>query len=74
MAGIDLTTAETKLALWLEAETKIAAGQRIAVEGHDLTRADLASVRDQIDYWQGWTTRLASRSGGIALGRAVFRG
>jgi len=74
MPGIDLTTAETKLSLWLDAETKIAAGQRIAVEGHDLTRADLRQVREQIDYWQRWVTRLSARATRAPLQRAIFRG
>ena len=74
MAGIDLTTAETKLALWLDAEAKLAVGQRVQLGDRVLWRSDLEQVRGQIEYWQGWVTRLSNRASGISLARAVFRG
>ena len=74
MAGIDLTTAETKLTLWLDAEAKLAVGQRVQLGDRVLWRSDLEMVRGQIEYWQGWVVRLSNRASGISLGRAVFRG
>jgi hypothetical protein len=70
MAGIDLTTAEAKLALWLAAEEKLTLGQSVSVDvdgnRQDLTRADLDAVGQRIAYWDRWCKRLsttARRSG-----------
>lgn len=60
MSGIDLTTAEAKLATWLAAEEKIADNQSYQVAGRTYTRADLADVQKQIDYWDRKVQRLSS--------------
>ena len=56
MAGITQSIAEAKLSLWLEAEAALAASQSytIDVEGNtrSLTRANLAEVRQQIEFWE----------------------
>lgn len=59
MPGIDYATAAAKLALWLDAEGKIALGQTVAVEGRTLARADLGAVREQLEYWNRYCQRLA---------------
>lgn len=51
MAGITKKEAQRHLDIWLEAETQIATGQSYQIGSRMLTRADLASVRKQIDYW-----------------------
>lgn len=51
MAGITKKEAQRHLDIWLEAEAKIATGQSYQIGSRMLTRADLASVRKQIDYW-----------------------
>jgi hypothetical protein len=71
MAGIDIPTAEAKLALWLAAEEKVAAGQSVAADGRVLTRANLAEIADRIDYWNGHVQRLTR--GGRTLTRVTTR-
>ena len=71
MAGLDLTTAEAKLAIWLDAEEKIASGQSISLDGRTLTRADLADVGKRIDFWDQRCKRLAGRSGRSGIVRVV---
>ena len=51
MAGITKDEAKKHLNIWLEAEAQIATGQSYQIGTRQLTRADLASVRKQIDYW-----------------------
>lgn len=51
MAGITKEEAQKHLDIWLEAEAQIATGQSYQIGTRQLTRADLASVRKQIDYW-----------------------
>lgn len=72
MAGIDYTTAEAKLALWLDAESKVASGQSVSFDGRTLTRANLAEISANINQWDQRCKRLnPSRS---AIARAVIRG
>ena len=66
MAGIDLTTATSKLTEYLAAETKVLAGQDVTIDGTRFTRADLAAVQKGIDIWNGRIQRL-SRVGGMLV-------
>ena len=58
MAGITLAQAEAKLATWLAAEDKVAAGQEYSVSGRSLKRADLGMIRETIEYWDTKVQRL----------------
>ena len=51
MAGITKEQAEAKLQTWMEAEEKIASGQGCSIGDRRLTRADLYTVRGEIEYW-----------------------
>lgn len=51
MAGITKEQAEAKLQTWMEAEEKIASGQGYSIGDRSLTRADLYTVRGEIEYW-----------------------
>lgn len=51
MAGITLETARNKLEEWLEAESAVASAQSYRIGSRELTRADLASIRKQIEFW-----------------------
>lgn len=62
MAGLDLSTAEAKLAEYLAAETAVLAGQDITIDGTRFTHADLAAVQKGIEIWNSRIMRL-SRSG-----------
>ena len=57
--GITLQTSIARLQDYLDAEKKVLAGQDVTFEGRRLTRADLSSVRNGIDYWNGWIQRLS---------------
>lgn len=63
MAGIDLATAQAKLATWLAAEETVATGQSYTIGGRSLTRANLREIREQIEYWNNWVQRLESTGG-----------
>jgi hypothetical protein len=67
MSGITLATAQEKLNLWLSAEGAVALGQSVAHEGKALTRANLAQIREQIDYWQAQVQRLSRTRTGIYI-------
>lgn len=41
-----------RLAIWLEAEAKIAINQSYSLENRNFNRANLAQVRDQIKFWR----------------------
>lgn len=64
MAGIDLTTAETKLQELLDAHTAVCSGQSVAVDGRSLTRANLADIESGIAFWDRQCKRLDARSTG----------
>lgn len=64
MAGIDLTTAETKLAELIAAHAAILSGQRVEMEGRSLTRANLADVQAGIEFWDQKAQRLSARAAG----------
>jgi hypothetical protein len=71
MAGLDYLTAESKLALWLDAEEKVASGQSVSFDGRQLTRANLAEIGERISFWDQRCKRLnPSRH---SLSRAVAR-
>ncbi|MFA5387197.1 MAG: DUF6148 family protein [Candidatus Paceibacterota bacterium] len=58
MAGITLAQAEAQLAAWLEASTKVAAGQAYSIGGRSLTRANANYIKDQIEFWNSMTKSL----------------
>jgi hypothetical protein len=70
MAGITLEQAETKLQLWLDADDKVARSQYYMMGDRQLTRANAAEIRQNIDYWQRKVDRL-SRGGGLPMMRGL---
>lgn len=69
MAGIDLATAESQLATWLEALTAVASGQSVNVAGRTLTRANLREIGEQVTFWDRQVQRLSR--GGIRVSGGV---
>ncbi len=59
MAGITLAQAEAQLAVWLDANTKVASGQSYSIGGRSLSRTDASEIREQINYWDGWVRKLS---------------
>ena len=76
MAGIDITTARTHLAAWLEAELQLTTNQSYTIGSRSLTRANLGEVKQQITFWQNQIAKLeneAARKGRNRIMRAVPR-
>ena len=75
MAGITLEQAQAKLQTWMDAEEKIASGQGYAIGDRRLTRADLYTVRGEIEYWNNMVKRLetAEQTGRNRMYRFVPR-
>ena len=69
MAGIPLTQAETQLAAYIAAETKVLSGQAYEINGRRMTRANLAEIHQGMDYWDKKVKELSANSQG--RGRAV---
>lgn len=69
MAGITLTQAETQLAAYVAAENKVLQGQAYEISGRRLTRANLAEIRDGMDYWDRKVKELTNSASG--RGRAA---
>ena len=69
MAGITLAQAETQLAAYLAAETKILAGQKVEIDGQALTRAHLEFVQAGIATWNNRVRDLSERSRGRGRSR-----
>lgn len=69
MAGITLEIAETKLALWLDAESTLATSQQYEIQtgtgsSRMLRRADLAEVREQVKFWDAKVNSLTTAAAG----------
>lgn len=60
-ATITLARAQSELAAWLDASTKLAAGQTVSLNGRSLTRADAGHVQSMINYWSRMEASLLSR-------------
>ena len=69
MAGITLANAEAKLAEWLEADSKVASSQYYMIDGKQLTRANAAEIRQNIEFWDRQVKRLSR--GGLKIQRGV---
>lgn len=63
MAGITLTHAQSMLDKWLAAEEAVAVrGQSFQLGDRQLTRANVAWIRDRIDYWDRKVRQLTPRT------------
>lgn len=64
MTGITLAQAQSQLEAYLAAEQKILLGQKVAIDGQELTRANLDAVQAGITAWDARVKSLtASRRG-----------
>ena len=61
-----LETARFHLNAWLEAELEVTTHQSYTIGSRSLTRANLAEIRKQIEFWQNEVDRLENieKSGG----------
>ena len=62
--AMDQATAQSHLDQWLAADLAVATGQSYSIAGRALTRVDTATIRDQINYWQGVVNALAGKAAG----------
>lgn len=69
MAGITLAQAETQLAAYLDAETKVLSGQSYQFQGRTLTRANLSEIRAGVASWDKRVKELSAKASG--RGRSV---
>lgn len=73
MAGITLVQAEARLALYLDAEVKVLAGQEVRIDGEWMRRADLEMIQTGIRLWEGRVQRLANTTGGLKVREVIPR-
>lgn len=71
MAGITLAQAEARLELYLAAETKVLAGQKVEIDGEALTRANLEAIQKGIDRWDSKVKELSARASGTSRSRRM---
>lgn len=72
----ELETARYHLDAWLEAELEVTTHQSYKIASRSLTKANLAEIRKQIEYWQNRVDLLESiekRGGRNRVYRAVPR-
>jgi len=76
MAAITLEVAKKHLEMWLEAESEVAINQSYTIGGKSFTRANLAEIRKQIEYWSNKVAELenlAKKKGRNRVYRIVLR-
>lgn len=61
MAGITKEQAEAKLAAYLEAETRVLAGQKVEIDGVVFTRADLGAIQKGVQLWNSRAIALSGK-------------
>ena len=69
MPAITLAQAEAKLAEWLLADTAVASGQAVTIEGKSISRANSAEIRKNIQFWNSMVSSLsaAAERGGSGI-------
>lgn len=73
MSGVTLAEAKANLAAWLAADKAIAeGGQSYSIGDRSLTRADAATIRESISYWQRAVNSLEAESLGARSPMASY--
>ncbi len=67
MAGITLAQAESKLAEWMAADTKVSSGQSYDIDGRSLSRADARVIKENIEFWDAKVQKLSRSGGGMKV-------
>lgn len=76
MAGYTLETAKEHLNAWLTAELEVTTHQSYSIGTRSLTKANLAEIRKQIEFWRNEVAKLenlAKRRGRNRIMRVVPR-
>lgn len=66
MAGITLSQAQARLDSWLAADEAVASGQSYSIGGRSFTRADAATIRSNIEFWERKVNQLSRGGSGGA--------
>ena len=74
MAGITLAQAEARLTEYMNAESKVLKGQKVVIDGEELSRADLESIQKGVTYWDAKAKELSLSSSGRSRSRNVSPG
>lgn len=67
------TIAESHRDAWLAADLAVANGQSYSIGEMTLTRADVATIRENISYWQRVVDTFAARANGNSDTDGSFR-
>lgn len=70
--GITLAQANESLAIWMEADKRVAQGQAYSIGGRSLTRANAKEITDKIKFWQNQVSSL-SGGGGLSIKQVLPR-
>ena len=73
MSWISIEEARSTLRMWIEAERAVATGQSYKIGTRSLTRANLADIRESIQFWRREIARLEAMHTGARVFRAVPR-
>ena len=73
MDWISIEEARATLRMWLEAERAVATGQSYRIGTRSLTRANLADIRESIQFWCREIAKLESKHTGARVFRTVPR-
>lgn len=73
MDWITIEEARSTLRMWIEAERAVATGQSYKIGTRSLTRANLADIRESIQFWRKEIARLEAKQSGARVFRAVPR-
>ena len=73
MSWISIEEAHSTLRMWLDAERAVATGQSYKIGTRSLTRANLADIRESIQFWRREIARLEAKHSGARVFRAVPR-
>lgn len=71
MTAISLAQAQAKLALWMEADERVAAGQSFTIAGRSLSRVDAAEIRENISFWEAKVQKIEASASGRRRTRYV---
>lgn len=73
MSWISIEEARSTLKMWIEAERAVATGQSYKIGTRSLTRANLADIRESIQFWRREIARLEAKHTGARVFRSVPR-
>ena len=71
MAGITLAQAQAQLDAWLAASLAVSQGQSYSIAGRSLSRADAATIQENVKMWNNKVVQLTRSAAGKGRTRYV---